>query len=803
MQTVSRFAPIIFLILLPLLVFWRLVFAGEVLYWGVPLTQFYPWHTLINQALAAGQLPLWSDLLGNGAPLLANHQTAFFYPPNLLMRLLPVEHALGYAVVLHIIGAGLTAWMWGRTLHLGSLGCSVLALSYALGGYVVGRTQFITMVAAYAWLPLLLALTERLMQRQDACGVAWLGGALCLQFLAGHAQTWFYSLVLLLLYATYRARSWRPLPMVLLAIVLALGLAAVQVLPTAELMLHSPRASGADWDFAMTYSYWPWRLLTLLAPDLYGNPALGNYAGYANYWEDHAYIGVLPLILALFAILRWGYRALRHRRTADSANDLHPWGTRAPEPFFAVLIVLAIVLAMGNRTPLYPLLFHYVPGFGFFQAPARLMLWFAIAASTLAGIGAHRFRLSYRVQYVLRLTLAAAVAAFAVAWVAGRGGLAPPQVYTPALERMAILSGLACVVLLLRGRTPQDTDTRVVASPLPHRAWQVLVVLVTGADLAIAAMPLTPTISAALYHAANPAAEVLRSAAPLRLHVDAVYQYDLTFNRYFTFRQFAPAELQHWQTLRTSLLPNLNVLDGIAGTGNNEPLVTGHWRNLLERVRLSTPSTAERLLRLMNVGFVLTQTPSPSWQAVRGIPHLYRLPDPLPRVWLVEHSQVIRDEQQTLARLVDPDFDPRARVLLELPLTLPTAAAAPVSAQEAALDPSADPPALSLREEFNRRTIRLTATRSAYLVLAYTYYPGWLATVDGQPVPVVRANYAFMALPFPEGSHEVVLHYRPSSLLWGACISALSVLILAGVLTYPMRRRNTYVPMKNCRTTPL
>ncbi|MCS7259356.1 MAG: YfhO family protein [Anaerolineae bacterium] len=788
MPIAHRFAPIAFLILLPLLVFWRLIFAGEVLYWGVPLTQFYPWHTLINQALAAGQLPLWTDLLGNGAPLLANHQTAFFYPPNLLLRLLPVEHALGYLVVLHIIGAGLAAWMWGRMLRLDNLGCSVLALSYALGGYVVGRTQFITMVAAYAWLPLLLALTERLIRQRSATNIIWLGGALGLQFLAGHAQTWFYSVVLLLLYGLYRARSPRPVLMILLAIVVALGLAAVQVLPTAELTLHSQRTDGVDHDFAMTYSYWPWRLLTLLAPDLYGNPALGNYVGYANYWEDHAYIGVLPLLLALLAIARWGRHCARRRGQADTVDVLEGWGAGAPQPFFAALGVLAVVLAMGKHTPLYPLLFHNVPGFNFFQAPTRLMLWFAISASTLAGIGVHRFWLSYRLQYGTRLMLAGAVAVFVVAWVARRGGLAPPQVYTPALERMAVLLALACGVLLLRGRAPDDPDTRVAISHLPQPVWQVLIVVLVAADLAIAAMPLTPTISAALYHTANPVAAVLDSGVPSRLHVDAIYQYDLMFNRYFTFKWFGRADLTYWQSLRTSLLPNLNVVDGIACTGNNDPLVVERWRNLLERTQLESPPRAERLLRLMNVGFVLTRKPlAPDWQAVDGVPHLYRLPAPWPRAWLVEQSQVISDAGQVLVHMSEPEFDPRVSVLLEEPLPLPTSPTSQRVMPNAVHGSLVDPPALSLREEFNRRTIRLTTTRPAYLVLAYTYYPGWHATVDGQAVALVRANYAFMALPLPGGSREVVLQYRPSSLLWGAWISGLTIGVLVGVIVYRSR----------------
>jgi len=77
-----KLIPPIVITLVPLLLFWRLVFAGEVLYWGVPLYQFYPWHTLVVEAIRSGHLPLWTDLLGNGTPLLANHQSATFYPPN-------------------------------------------------------------------------------------------------------------------------------------------------------------------------------------------------------------------------------------------------------------------------------------------------------------------------------------------------------------------------------------------------------------------------------------------------------------------------------------------------------------------------------------------------------------------------------------------------------------------------------------------------------------------------------------------------------------------------------------------------
>ena len=784
----------------PLLLFWRLVFAGEVLYWGVPLTQFYPWHVLINRALAAGRWPLWTDLLGNGAPLLANLQTAFFYPPNLLFRLLPVERALGYSVLLHVIGAGLAAAYWARTLGLDSLGRTVTALSYALGGYVVGRTQFITMVAAYAWLPLLLALTERLIQRRRGTDAVWLGGALAFQLWAGHAQIWFYSMLLVAAYGLYRiahravqSRSMDPLksglPGLALAAGLGLGLSAIQLIPTAELALNSQRSGGADLDFAMTYSFWPWRLLTLLAPNLFGSPALGNYAGYATYWEDTAYVGILPLIFAATAMAIW------FKRTTTGTPDPSPVRVSSGKsldssslslsviPFFALLVPVAILLAMGKNTPIFPFVFRSVPGFAFFQAPARLMLWFAVAVSTLAGIGAHHFRLTYWKQYTLRLTAAGAGAMLVVSLAMGGARVALGHVYLPAVARLAITLAMACGLLLLRGREPDDQDGRVASSPLPRPLWGPLIAGLLCVDLLWFGLPLTPTISADLYRRPNQTAQVVRSdTTETRLYVDPALEYDLTFNQFFLFDTFGPPDVAAWRRLQETLLPNLNAVHGIPSANNNEPLAIGRWREVLNKTAKADPSTARRLLQLMNVGVVLAQHPPPDSSPVAEMPHLYRLDAPLPRGWLVPAARVIADTDVLLSELVAPRFDPAAEVLLEPDRN--TSELGDVSWNTAGPDVSsgAGGQVISLREEWNSRTIDLVASQPGYLVLAYTYYPGWRATLDGHPAQILRANYAFMALPVESGAHHVVLTYRPSSLLWGLILSSLSALAMIGIV---------------------
>src|SRR5512134_271523 len=110
----SPYAFIALIIGLPLLLFWRWLLKGEVLFWGTGLLQFWPWHSLAKSSVLAGAWPLWNPLLGNGTPLLANLQTGFFYPPNWLYLLQPVEHGLTLSVVLHLVLAGLGMYAYAR-----------------------------------------------------------------------------------------------------------------------------------------------------------------------------------------------------------------------------------------------------------------------------------------------------------------------------------------------------------------------------------------------------------------------------------------------------------------------------------------------------------------------------------------------------------------------------------------------------------------------------------------------------------------------------------------------------------------
>jgi hypothetical protein len=82
----------------------------------------------------------------------------------------------------------------------------------------------------------------------------------------------------------------------------------------------------------------------------------------------------------------------------------------------------------------------------------------------------------------------------------------------------------------------------------------------------------------------------------------------------------------------------------------------------------------------------------------------------------------------------------------------------------------------------NRVRVKLPPEHlGGWLVLGDVWYPGWLAEVDGQPVPVERANHAFRAVPIPDGAGEVAFRFAPHSVRTGMWVSlaALAVVALA------------------------
>ena len=886
----QRWIPISVILILPLVLFWPLVFGGEVLYWGTPLLQFYPWRKLAVDMVRSGHVPLWNHYLGNGTPLAANLQSAVFYPLNLIYLVIPVERAMGYSAVLHVILAGLLMYLYGRTIRLSRFASLVAALSYMFSGFLVSRLGFLSMTSAAPWLPLLFCLAERLVSNRRLSSALHLGLVIGLQLLAGHAQLWYYGLWAVAAYGLARGwqfckmqqgaretqdkssagayRSWnverkrgqrrssrreatyrdqagclesrslgfdalrystgarcpkiciRPFSVLhlassavrawlwlALAVLVGLGVAAVQLLPTAELALLSQRQSGAEYEFAMTYSFWPWRLLTLFAPDFFGNPARGDYWGYATYWEDCGYIGLLPLLLALIAISTY----LGQRRRQGTVPPLSHITLHASlVPFFSLLSLLSLLLALGKNLPLYPLVFRWVPGFGFFQAPARFLYLYTLGMATLAGLGADLIAPSRRLERVSGYGIVVGLAIL-LATIAVRLLPFPPVklTFVSASARFATLLTIASLLLLYRRKAEfRSRKTRAMIKLSycfglsPFVLWQTLVIAFIAADLILFGHALNPTTEPRLYELPSTSGALLkREDEGYRTFTFSGSDYDLKFKRYLLFDDFGPDDVGWLMELRETLMPNLAVGEGLFSANNFDPLLIGQYERLMQEIDKGLPRqidqdlgrtvdksrlpAALRLLSLMNVKYIFDYGEIPSLRLISadGV-WIYRNDYALPRAYVVSQAQVISDDEELLAELLSPTFDPHRTVLLR---PSPGQEPIPYPLSLVSLSPQYSPNAVE---------IEVTLDRDGYLVLSDTYYPGWRAYVDGEEKEILRANYAFRAVPLESGQHTVLFKYDPLSFKMGLAVSLITwgAIILSLVLLRPSDPSTPFTP---------
>ncbi len=170
---------------------------------------------------------------------------------------------------------------------------------------------------------------------------------------------------------------------------------------------------------------------------LFGSPATGDYWGYANYWEDAIYVGLLPFLLASAALV-----------SAFKRSDLSSRSRRLAL-FLGLITGIAVVFGLGSNTPVYPWLYRHVPSFNMFQAPTRWMIWVEFALALLAGMGADRWRRPEGwVLYWMRL---AVMGSFAISVGAGLTWLYLGTVSPSFIRAMAVLGlfGLGAAILAL------------------------------------------------------------------------------------------------------------------------------------------------------------------------------------------------------------------------------------------------------------------------------------------------------------------------------------------------------------------
>jgi len=728
---------------------------------GGDLVSFlWPMYRFAARSLRSGTVPLWNPHLYSGAPFVADNQSGVFYPINLIAFALfgsPSYQVMEGLVVFHIWLAAIGTFVLLRGLKLRRSAAMLGAMAFALSDLFVTHIGNLNLNATAAWLPLTLWATHRALQERSVYWSGAAGALLTTAALAGHAQMLLFLALTVALYGLYRLsiliadggehrwrRALQTIGLTALIGAVGVGGAALMLLPAWQMATHTGRGR-LPYQEATRYSLPPRALIGLIAPGFYGR-------GAANFWGpwervEVGYIGVGGLALALVGMALLVARVASKTTASRSGESPRPSLDHRPFAYFALLVPLAFLLAMGRYTPLYRLLYRFVPTFDQIRAPARLIVLADLGLAAMAAYGLDHL-------------------------VSRRGSGRPWQVWG------GLAAAAAALILVLVG-LPQAR-----AVPPPDRVAQATRSLIMAASL---------LASTGLLTAVTRWRSLTQWLFPLLLALDLVAlgstleidHRDPTLGfRHPDVVAFLEREtsLARIENTAPSWQPDAALVHGLYDIGGiYNPLGLAPY----EAYRWSVGERASPLYNLLGVKYVLAGKGEPPGDErlvpVHATPEIdvYLNTAALPRALFVTDQQVVSDHEEAWQAIHAPSFDPAQTVVLEQAGTR----AAPGIAESSTTSQIA-----FVRYGLNAVTLRVTSPESGWLVLSDVYYPGWRATVDGRPSRVLRADYTFRAVSVPAGEHLVEMVFAPRTWYVGLAVSATTWLSLAAAAVFWIRR---------------
>jgi hypothetical protein len=766
---------------LPLFVLVALVvwFGGEMIWDAkIPFLRdlgpyFYPMRWSLAESLRSGQLPLWDRHMAAGFPLLADFQSAVFYPPHLALLFLPFFSAISVLFMFHYFVAASGSYLlcrhWGYPPYLSMIG----AILFTFGGVMVSLVNLLNHFQAAVWLPWVVLFAEkcfRLCCWRNFCIWTFV---LLLQFLAGSPEFYLMSMALVVL-ASWRLKATRAesetygkIALVLLGgNALVIALAMIQIAPTIELFLHSRRSQPIPFSEATDWSLNPYNLLNLFFLDKEVDTTI--LAGVRLFFLSRAsflvsyYLGAA----SLFGVWFWIVYSSRKERAVTLA-----------------LLLLTLVFAFGAYTPVYPLLLHAVPVLGVVRFPEKFffmtygLLWFVALRgfSIFFDAEAHQPKRFFAVLFSLLFTLTAFYLVltfnpgFVSQFVSFRTNspiLSYPTLKVAAavlvsVERQLFLSvGLAVLFFAIKKRLARIA------------LLQVLLVIVVFVDL----------------ERAHRGYQYLLDPSFIYKGPRVISQPEADFGRVFYYPAGETLHPAQYSVLARpsfeeaialvfgNLLPNTGIFHGFDYFQEIDAFSRRPYLVFLRVADRLEPEKRIRVLGALNVKYLVSLRPlaENGISLVRHFPAypswLYKIDRTVPRVYIVGRSTVEKDPKRVIQRLASAEFDPTQEVLLDEDLGIQ---------QRGRLIATAD----LIRYDNSSVSIKASLSDSGILIVADSFYQGWKAYVNGKEEVIRSANLFFRAVPLPPGNHTVEFRYEPRSFTIGFAVTSialLSVLVISG-----------------------
>ncbi|MDI6782230.1 MAG: YfhO family protein [bacterium] len=769
----ARYKNIIAMLLIvgvALLFFFSVTFSNYTFGYGDLHRYFYPLRFYVASCIKSGILPLWNPYLFSGYPCFAALQLGIFYPVSILVYILPFHLGFNLYIVSHFLLSGIFMYLLMREWKTGFTGSIISALSYALGGYMLSVVDMLTTLSAAAWTPLIfLFYTKALAARKDAMeqkhkrhrgmtqGFRYTiltGITLGIAFLGGEPSVWYMVSMALGLYAIYSLPGHEgAVRTFILSFLISIAFFLPQMLPLLELIFYSTRSNGMELSQVISFSLKPCEVFNLICPFFTGNYVDKNHFWFGQSWLESIYLGILPFLLAMFAIFT---------------------GTKR---FWSLLLLLFLLIATGS---IYQFLYQYLPGFNLIRYPVKFFSIAAFALSILAGFGyesmnKHRkwfgrlivvFMLGYLAVYLSCWLFSPKF----IPWIAANWHT------TTTIDRLTIWynatlshAGIVLIVLFI------STIAMFLYWKGMIQSWvfSLAIIAMVIFDLFLANEKINPVFDSRLYsHTSSAAAFLKQDTTCFRMYMEPETE------KYYRIIRGKSLD-EALKSVQDTLVPNATLFYNLFAAWGYESININDYSRVIDMINHPPKRQSAglyHLLDMLNIKYILScfQVQNPGFKHIYNDEkiNIYANPDYLPRAFMVPECMVIKDRARILEKLMD--IDPGQVVVLEAGEPLA------VSSQQLAGVTKVAEVAEKVRiVQYQPNTVLIQAdtARGGFLFLSDTYYPGWSARVDGVKTRIYRANYAFRAIYLKPGSHRVEFRYMPDSLLIGCWASLIAILL--------------------------
>lgn len=340
----------------------------------------FPIRYLLTQMTEIHKIPLWTNQVGTGIPLLANGQIGIFNIINyFLLSIFPTAQSMIMLYLIFTLIALLSTYSFARYIKFSRFTSIFVSVIFSFSGIFIFRIQHLSVFISSTLLPLTFLLARKIIDKTKTRDVLFLSFIICQEIFFGHPQYVFITLVgmfsltlyFLIIKGEKNYIKFKKILFLILAVGLGMAMASVQILPSIELKAFSVRNQGLSFNETTAQSFSPKYFLTLIYPFIFGNPANASYKlfvqrGMDIFWEKAGYIGILPLILVFWGILK-------NKKKSSYQKAL------------IFLLIISLFLVLGKYSPI---MFVYLfPPFNFFRIPSRFLILLIFSLSILAGYG--------------------------------------------------------------------------------------------------------------------------------------------------------------------------------------------------------------------------------------------------------------------------------------------------------------------------------------------------------------------------------------------------------------------------------